>query len=160
MNTALHAIYDDPRLAEQAAERLMAAGITRDAIQLITSSQMAVGHVGGFGDSGTHMHDAVRDHAGGFGDSGTHMHDAVRDHVGGFGDSGTHMHDAARDRVGSFASAEPRQGDDLAGKLAQAGLMADEARAAMGRISAGAALLLVRATADQAPDVAAILGMA
>jgi hypothetical protein len=160
MSTTLHAIYDDPHFADQAAEQLAAAGIARDAIRLITSAQMAVGHMGGFGDSGAHTHDAARDHVGGFGDSGAHTHDAARDHVGGFGDSGAHTHDAARDRVGSFASASPLRGsDDLDGELAQAGLVGDEARAALGRISAGAALLLVRVTADQAPRAAAILGL-
>jgi hypothetical protein len=96
---------------------------------------------------------------GGFGDSGAHTHDAARDHMGGFGDSGAHTHDAARDKVGSFAGVEPpRGGDDLAGELARIGLAGDDARAALGRVSAGATLLLVRATADQAPRVAALLG--
>jgi hypothetical protein len=143
MNTALYALYDDPRLAEQASQQLMSAGIARDAIKLITSAQMAVGHVGSFGDSGAHEHDATRDQ------------------MGSFGDAGAHVHNVARDRVGSFAGVEPWQvGDDLAGELARAGLMGDQASVALERISAGATLLLVRVTADQAHRAAAILGVA
>jgi hypothetical protein len=157
MNTLLHALYDDRRQAEHAIARLAAAGIEPGAIQVIgmADSQAVGGHMGGFGDSGAHMHDAARDHVGGFGDSGAHMHDAARDHVGSFGDSGAHMHDAARDRMGSFADSS--KGADMADDLARAGLSQAEAQAAAARLSNGATLLLVRAEGDTAARATEIL---
>jgi hypothetical protein len=162
MDTTLHAIYDDPRLAQQAAQQLMALGIDQRAIQLISAVALSVAerdHMGGFADSGEHMHGGQRDHMGGFADSGEHMHGGERDHMGGFADSGEHMHGGERDRVGSFASAAPaRQASaNTADMLRAAGLSPEVAQSYAARVDAGAALLLVQAGSDQAAQAAEVL---
>jgi hypothetical protein len=162
MNTLVHAIYDDSRLAQQAIQELMAIGIAQNAILSVTSamanSAAGQAHMGSFADSGAHMHDAQRDHVGGFADSEAHMHDAQRDHVGGFADSGAHAHDAARDRVGGFAnSASSDSNSALTDKLVRAGLSQADAQAAIPRLGMGATLVLVRAEGEAASRAAAIL---
>jgi hypothetical protein len=69
MDTTLHAIYDELRLAQQAAQRLVALGIDQSAIQLVSAGALVV---------------AQRDHVGGYADSGEHMHGGERDRVGSF----------------------------------------------------------------------------
>jgi hypothetical protein len=153
MDTTLHAIYDDMGAAEQAARRLVAAGISPQAIRMIAMGER---HVGGFADSEAHMHTTERDHVGGFADSEAHMHTAERDHVGSFADSEAHMHTAERDHVGSFASSEAR---GLIDELAAAGLAGDDAQAYAGRIAGGNVALVVRAGGEQAERVRELLGM-
>jgi hypothetical protein len=162
MNTLLHAIYDDPRMAEQVVQQLTAVGIAQSAILSITSAMAnsAAGraHMGSFADSGAHRHDAERDHVGSFADSGAHTHDTERDHVGSFADSEAHTHDAARDRVGGFAdsaSAAPKA--TLADDLVRAGLSQADAQAAAARLGTGATLVLARAEGEVATRAAAIL---
>jgi hypothetical protein len=162
MNTLLHAVYDDPRQAEQATQQLRALGIAESAILSISSamanSAEGRAHMGSFADSGAHMHDAERDHVGSFADSGAHMHDAERDHVGSFSDSEAHMHDAARDRVGSFAnSASAAPPADLVGDLLRAGLSQADAQAAAARLGTGATLVLARVEGEAATRADAIL---
>jgi hypothetical protein len=162
MDTALHAIYEDLRLAQQAAQRLVALGIDQSAIQIVSAGALAVAdadHVGGYGDSGEHMHGGERDHVGGYGDSGEHMHGGERDHVGGYGDSGEHMHGGERDRVGSFASVAParKATPNTADKLQAAGLSPDEARSYAARLDAGAAVLLVQVSPEWAAQAAEVL---
>ena len=160
MNTLIHALYDDSRLAEQAIQELMAIGIAHNAILSVTSamanSVAGQTHMGSFADSGAHMHDAERDHTGSFADSGAHMHDAARDHVGSFADSGAHMHDAARDRIGGFAGSAS-SGQTLAENLVRAGLSDADAQAAIARLDMGATLVMARAEGDVATRAAAIL---
>ncbi len=156
MNHPLFALYENERMADQAMAKLVAAGIKRRAIQIVTLPEAERDHVGGFGDSGDHAHGAERDHVGGFGDSGDHAHGAERDHVGGFGDSGDHAHGAERDHVGSFAP--HKHADDLLRDLVAAGLADNEAHGAVARLNEGAALLLVQADGAHAAQAAAILG--
>jgi hypothetical protein len=162
MNTLLHAIYDDSRLAEQVIQQLTETGIAKGAILLVTAAMAtsAAGraHMGSFADSEAHMHDTERDHVGSFADSEAHMHDTERDHVGSFADSGAHMHDAERDRAGSFADralAAPIV--PLVDDLVRAGLSQPDAQAAAVRLDTGASLLLVRAEGEQAIRAAALL---
>ena len=162
MHTLLHAVYEDPRQAEQATQQLRALGVAEGAILSITSamanSAEGRAHMGSFADSGAHMHDAERDHIGSFADSGAHTHDAERDHVGSFADSGAHMHDAARDRVGSFAdSASAVPHAVLVGDLLRAGLSEADAQAAAARLGIGATLVLARVEGEVARRAAAIL---
>jgi hypothetical protein len=162
MNTLLHAIYDDSRLAEQTVQQLIGMGIAQDAILSVTSAMAnsAAGraHMGSFADSGVHMYDTERDHVGSFADSGMHTHDAARDHAGSFADSEMHTHDAARDHVGSFAdSASAAPSANLVDDLAHAGLSQADAQLAAARLGAGATLLLVRAEGEPAARAAAIL---
>jgi hypothetical protein len=81
MNTLLHAVYDDPRQAEQATQQLRALEIVEGAILSVTSAMAssAAGraHMGSFADSGAHMHDAERDHVGSFADSAPAARDAT-----------------------------------------------------------------------------------
>jgi hypothetical protein len=162
MNTLVHAIYDDARLAEQAIQELRALGIAEIAMLSVTSamanSAAGQAHMGSFADSGAHMHDAERDHVGSFADSGAHMHDAERDHVGSFADSGAHTHSAARDRVGGFAdSASSGPKTTLGENLVRAGLSPADAQSAQARLDMGATLILVRAEGEAAERAAAIL---
>jgi predicted GNAT family acetyltransferase len=162
MNTLVHAIYNDARVAEQVIQELMAVGIAENAILSVTSamanSAAGQAHMGSFADSGAHTHDAERDHVGGFADSKAHMHDAERDHVGSFADSGTHTHGAARDRVGGFAdSASSGPNTTLAENLVRAGLSPADAQAAIARLAMAATLVLVRAEGEAADRAAAIL---
>src|SRR5689334_19578808 len=96
MNTLLHAVYDDPSLAEQAIQELMTMGVAQSAILSVTSAMATTAagraHMGNFADSGAHTHDTARDHIGSFADSGAHTHDTARDHIGSFADSGVHSH--------------------------------------------------------------------
>jgi hypothetical protein len=165
MNTLLHAVYDDPRQAEQAIQQLKALGIAEGAILSITSvmatSAEGWAHMGSFANSGAHIHDAERDHVGSFADSGAHAHDAERDHVGSFADSGAHAHDAARDRVGSFANnASATRDATLADNLVRAGLSQADAQAAAARLSRGATLILARVEGETATRAGAILQLA
>jgi hypothetical protein len=144
MNTLLHAVYDDPRQAEQATQQLRALEIVEGAILSVTSAMASSA--------------AGRAHMGSFADSGAHMHDAERDHVGSFADSGAHMHDAERDHVGSFADSAPAARDaTLAEDLVRAGLSQADARAAAARLGTGATLVLARAEGEAATRAAAIL---
>jgi hypothetical protein len=126
MDTTLHAIYDDPRLAQQAAQRLLALGIDRGAIQIMSASAIGV---------------------------------AERDHVGGYADSGEHMHGGERDHVGSFASVAParRVTPNTADSLRVGGLSPEDTRSYAARVDAGAAVLLVQVSQEQAAQVAEVL---
>ncbi len=156
MNAALYAVYGNQPTAEQIRASLIAAGIARRAIELLTLPVAeATMHAGSFADSGTHAHDAARDHAGSFADSGTHTHDAARDHAGSFADSGTHAHDTARDHVGSFAT--HLHADDIVRKLVAAGVAAADAQAQVGTMAPGATLVLARPSATQLAAAEAIL---
>ena len=138
MNAALYAVYGNQPTAEQIRASLIAAGIARRAIELLTLPVAeATMHAGSFADSDTHDHDAARDHAGSFADSGTHDHDAARDHVGSFA---THLH-----------------ADDIVRKLVAAGVAAADAQAQVGTMAPGATLVLVRPSATQLAAAEAIL---
>jgi len=158
MDTTLHAVYDELRLAQQAAQRLVALGIDQSAIQLVSAGALVVAqrdHVGGYADSGEHMHGGERDHVGGYADSGEHMHGGERDHVGGYADSGEHMHGGERDRVGSFASVAParKAAPKAADALRAAGLSPEQAGSYAARVDAGAAVLLVQVGPERAAQV-------
>jgi ABC-type Zn2+ transport system substrate-binding protein/surface adhesin len=138
MNAALYAVYGNQPTAEQIRASLIAAGIARRAIELLTLPVAeATMHAGSFADSDTHDHDAARDHAGSFADSGTHDHDAARDHVGSFA---THLH-----------------ADDIVRKLVAAGVAAADAQAQVGTMAPGATLVLARPSATQLAAAEAIL---
>ena len=138
MNAALYAVYGNQPTAEQIRASLIAAGIARRAIELLTLPVAeATMHAGSFADSGTHTHDAARDHAGSFADSGTHAHDTARDHVGSFA---THLH-----------------ADDIVRKLVAAGVAAADAQAQVGTMAPGATLVLARPSATQLAAAEAIL---
>ena len=140
MDTTLHAVYDELRLAQQAAQRLVALGIDQSAIQLVSAGALVV---------------AQRDHVGGYADSGEHMHGGERDHVGGYADSGEHMHGGERDRVGSFASVAParKAAPKAADALRAAGLSPEQAGSYAARVDAGAAVLLVQVGPERAAQV-------
>jgi hypothetical protein len=162
VDTTLHAIYSDERMAQQAIQQLLAIGIEQQAIRLMSTVSLADtqrDHLGSYADNDEHMHGVARDHVGGYADSGEHMHTAARDHVGGYADSGEHMHTAARDQVGSFASVErgPTRAENMADQLQAAGLTAEQARAYGARVDAGGAVLLVQVSPDQVAQVAEIL---
>ncbi len=162
MNTTLHAIYDDRHQAERAAEQLAALGIERSAIRLVAAPAaraVAGGVMGSFDDGQGHMHAAESGHVGSFADSEGHVHTPERDHVGSFADVEGHMHTPERDHVGSFADvAPPHKGATaLVDELRGAGLPSANAREYAARVAAGASVLLVRASEDQAARVEEIL---
>ena len=137
MKSLLYALVDEERTAEQLRSQLLAAGVGRRAIQLLRLPAAEGAHVGGFGDSGAHMHGQERDHAGGFGDSGAHTHGQERDHVGSFA---AHLH-----------------ADDVLRELAKGGVAQSEAEASVASMQHGATLVLAWAETEQREQVAAIL---
>ncbi|HEX9373526.1 MAG TPA: hypothetical protein VF897_21105 [Roseiflexaceae bacterium] len=144
MNTTLHAIYDDRHQAERAAEQLAALGIERSAIRLVAAPAaraVAGGVMGSFDDGQGHMHAAESGHVGSFADSEGHVHTPERDHVGSFAD-------VAPPHKGATA---------LVDELRGAGLPSANAREYAARVAAGASVLLVRASEDQAARVEEIL---
>lgn len=155
MKTLLYALVDEERTAEQLRVQLLAAGVSRRAVQLLRLPEAEGAHVGGFGDGGAHLHGAERDHVGGFGDGGAHVHGAERDHIGSFGDGGAHVHGAERDHAGSFAA--HLHADDVLRELAKGGLANDAADRCVARMQHGATLVLVWAEAQQREQAAAIL---
>jgi hypothetical protein len=147
----LYRLYDDERLAEDARARLVAAGIKRRAIELKMLAGEPAAHVGSYADTGAHAHDAERDRVGSFASA----EPAGAPHMGSYADTGAHAHDAERDHVGSFV---PHQhADDILRDLVMAGLARDAAADCVARMGQGAALLLVRASADQQARVSEIL---
>ncbi len=90
MNHPLFALYENERMADQAMAKLVAAGIKRRAIQIVTLPEAERDHVGGFGDSGDHAHGAERDHVGSFAPH-KHADDLLRDLVAaGLADNEAH----------------------------------------------------------------------
>jgi hypothetical protein len=63
MDTTLHASYDDMGGAQQATQQLLAIEIDHHAIRLLSASGLSSPeseHVGGYADSGDHMHGGAR----------------------------------------------------------------------------------------------------
>lgn len=66
MDSVLYRLYGDERIAEGVKARLVAAGVKRRTIALLTLPSEQAAHVGSYVDSGAHAHDAERDHVGSF----------------------------------------------------------------------------------------------
>ncbi|MBK9714093.1 MAG: hypothetical protein IPO81_22735 [Kouleothrix sp.] len=157
MAMALYGLYSDEQMAKEIEAKLVAAGVKRRGIQILTlpANEIEHGQIGSFAEGSAHMHDSARDHVGSFAEGDSHMHDAARDHVGSFAEGDSHMHDAARDHVGSFAS--HLHADDMLRDLIAAGMSSDDAQACVMRMMDGGALLLVRPGADRMDEATAIL---
>lgn len=169
MEKVIHAVYDDARLAEEAAGRLGAAGVRTESVQIVELDRsgavvyrnQGAGQRGSFDQRNSRPAHAEERRVGTFADEDPNLHDAGREHEGSFGDTEENVQHAERQRVGTFADGMPNMAtsESVVNELTAAGLSADDARWCAAELASGKTLLLARVGSGNAEEVARALRM-